>query len=143
SHQTPENYTLSLHDALPISKKLAFKAVSSTGKGLKIQGKIIDSKKNEIVAFNDMAFGMGAIEFMPVAGESYRAVVSFENGEQRIYDLPEIKAEGINIILHTEDDASVQMALIANDAFFEKMVNQPFYILGQSSGRLVYAAQEI
>ena len=124
-----------------VAKKLAFKAVSSTGKGLKIQGKIIDSKKNEIVAFNDMAFGMGAIEFMPVAGESYRAVVSFENGEQRTYDLPEIKAEGINIILHNEDDAAFQMALIANEAYFEKMVNQPFYILGQSNGHLVYAAQ--
>lgn len=124
-----------------VAKKLAFKAVSSTGKGLKIQGKIIDSKKNEIVAFNDMAFGMGAFEFMPVAGESYRAVVSFENGEQRTYDLPEIKAEGINIILHNEDDAAFQMALIANEAYFEKMVNQPFYILGQSNGHLVYAAQ--
>lgn len=124
-----------------VAKKLAFKAVSSTGKGLKIQGKIIDSKKNEIVAFNDMAFGMGAIEFMPVAGESYRAVVSFENGEQRTYDLPETKAEGINIILHNEDDAAFQMALIANEAYFEKMVNQPFYILGQSNGHLVYAAQ--
>lgn len=124
-----------------VAKKLAFKAVSSTGKGLKIQGKIIDSKKNEIVAFNDMAFGMGAFEFMPVAGESYRAVVSFENGEQRTYDLPETKAEGINIILHNEDDAAFQMALIANEAYFEKMVNQPFYILGQSNGHLVYAAQ--
>lgn len=124
-----------------VAKKLAFKAVSSTGKGLKIQGKIIDSKKNEIVAFNDMAFGMGAFEFMPVAGESYRAVVSFENGEQRTYDLPETKADGINIILHNEDDAAFQMALIANEAYFEKMVNQPFYILGQSNGHLVYAAQ--
>ena len=124
-----------------VAKKLAFKAVSSTGKGLKIQGKIIDSKKNEIVAFNDMAFGMGAIEFMPVAGESSRAVVSFANGEQRTYDLPETKAEGINIILHNEDDAAFQMALIANEAYFEKMVNQPFYILGQSNGHLVYAAQ--
>ncbi|TYR34208.1 carboxypeptidase regulatory-like domain-containing protein [Sphingobacterium phlebotomi] len=124
-----------------VSKKLAFKAVSSTGKGLKIEGKIIDSKKKEVVSFNDVAFGMGAIDFMPVAGESYKAMVSFENGEQRTYDLPEVKAEGINVVLHSEDDASLQMGLIANDVFYEKMANQPFYVLGQSNGHLVYAAQ--
>ncbi len=124
-----------------VSKKLAFKAVSSTGKGLKIEGKIIDSKKKEVVSFNDVAFGMGAIDFMPVAGESYKSMVSFENGEQRTYDLPEVKAEGINVVLHSEDDASLQMGLIANDVFYEKMANQPFYVLGQSNGHLVYAAQ--
>lgn len=124
-----------------VPKKMGFKAVSSTGKGLKIQGKIIDSKKKEIASFNDIAFGMGAIDFMPVAGESYKATVSFENGEQRTYDLPEVKAEGINIVLHSEDDVSLQMGLIANDAFYEKMANQPFYVLGQSNGHLVYAAQ--
>ncbi|MBD1423099.1 carboxypeptidase-like regulatory domain-containing protein [Sphingobacterium chuzhouense] len=124
-----------------VPKKLGFKAVSSTGKGLKIQGKIIDSKKKEIASFNDIAFGMGAIDFMPVAGESYKATISFENGEQRTYDLPEVKAEGINIVLHNEEDVSLQMGLIANDAYYEKMANQPFYVLGQSNGHLVYAAQ--
>src|SRR5690606_1825899 len=115
-----------------VAKKLAFKAVSSAGKGLKIQGKIIDSKKNEIETFNDIAFGMDAIEFMPVAGESYGAVISYENGEQRIYDRTEIKAEGINIIIHNEDDESFQMALIANEPFFQKMVNQPCLMLEKS-----------
>src|SRR5690606_27811055 len=124
-----------------VMKKLAFKAVSSTGKGLKIQGKIIDSKKKEVTSFSAIQFGMGAIDFMPVAGESYKATVSFENGEQRTYDLPEVKAEGINVILHGEDDTSLQMGLVANDAFYQKMANQPFYVLGQSNGHLVYAAQ--
>ncbi|PRD46552.1 carboxypeptidase-like regulatory domain-containing protein [Sphingobacterium haloxyli] len=124
-----------------IPKKLAFKAVSSTGKGLKIQGKILDSKKKEVATFNDVIFGMGAIDFTPVAGENYKATVSFENGEQRTFDLPEVKAEGINVVLHSEDDASLQMGLVANDAFYEKNANQPFYVLGQSNGHLVYAAQ--
>lgn len=124
-----------------VAKKLAFKAVSSTGKGLKIEGKIIDSKKKEVVSFSDIAFGMGAIDFMPVAGESYKAEVSFENGEQRTYELPEVKEEGINVVLHNEGDTSLQLGLIANDTFYEKNTNQPFYVLGQSNGHLVYAAQ--
>lgn len=124
-----------------VSKKLAFKAVSATGTGLKVQGKIVDSKKKEVASFEDIAFGMGAVDFLPLAGEQYKATVSFENGEERTYDLPEVKEAGINVVVHHEDDASLQMGLIANDAFYEKMANQPFYILGQSNGHLVYAAQ--
>ena len=124
-----------------VPKKLAFKAVSSSGKGLKVQGKITDSKKKEVASFNDLKFGMGAIDFTPLAGESYKATVSFENGEQRNYDLPEVKTEGLNVVLHSEDENTIQMGLIANEAFYEKMANQAFYVLGQSNGHLVYAAQ--
>lgn len=124
-----------------LTKKLGFKAVSSTGKGIKVTGKIIDSKKKEVATFEDLVFGMGAIDFLPVQGERYKAVVSFENGEQRTYELPEVKTEGINVILHQTDTASLQVGLVANEAFYEKNANQPFYVIGQSNGHLVYAAQ--
>ncbi|NQD72437.1 carboxypeptidase regulatory-like domain-containing protein [Sphingobacterium shayense] len=124
-----------------VSKKLAFKAVSSTGKGLKVNGKIIDSKKKEIATFTDLAMGMGAINFVPIEGESYKAVVKFENGEERTYDLPEVVNEGINVILHKDDPITLNLALITNETYYQKMANQPFYVLGQSNGHLVYAAQ--
>lgn len=124
-----------------VSKKLAFKAVNSSGKGEKITGKIYDSKKKEVASFSDGAFGMGSIDFIPVAGETYKATVEFENGQQRTYDLPAVKEEGINIVLHNEDETTLQLGLVANDAYYEKMTNQPFYVLGQSNGHLVYAAQ--
>ncbi len=124
-----------------ISKKVAFKASNTVGKGVAVSGKIIDSKKKEVAAFKDLAMGMGSFDFLPVLGEKYKAVVSFDNGNQRTIDLPEVKAEGINVVLLKDDGANLQVGLVANDAFYEKMTNQPFYILGQSNGHLVYAAQ--
>lgn len=124
-----------------ISKKVAFKASNTVGKGVAVSGKIIDSKKKEVAAFKDLAMGMGSFDFLPVLGEKYKAVVSFDNGNQRTTDLPEVKAEGINMVLLKDDGANLQVGLVANDAFYEKMTNQPFYILGQSNGHLVYAAQ--
>lgn len=124
-----------------LSKKLAFKAVASTGKGVKFTGKIIDSKKKEVVEISDINFGMGSVDFMPLAGEKYKAQVVFENGTQRTYDLPEVKAEGINIVLVKEDDENFQFGVTANESYYESMTNQAYYILGQSSGFLVYAAQ--
>ncbi|SMG07356.1 hypothetical protein SAMN05660862_0275, partial [Sphingobacterium psychroaquaticum] len=55
--------------------------------------------------------------------------------------LPEVKAEGLSLVLHKEEGDNVQFGLVSNDAFFEKNTNQPFYVLGQSNGHLVYAAQ--
>lgn len=124
-----------------LSKKLAFKAVGSDGKGLSVQGKIIDSKKKEVASFSDMNFGMGVIDFMPLKGEKYKATVSFENGQERTYDLPEVKEEGINVVLVQDDNENLQLGLVSNDAYFEKMNGKAFYILGQSNGYLVYAAQ--
>ncbi|TDS17155.1 carboxypeptidase-like regulatory domain-containing protein [Sphingobacterium paludis] len=124
-----------------LSKKVAFKASNAVGKGLKISGKVVDSKKKEVASFTDLAFGMGSFEFVPVLGEKYKANISFENGTQRTVDLPEVKAEGINVVLLKDDGTNLQVGLVANDAFYEKATNQPFYILGQSNGHLVYAAQ--
>ncbi|MGO3807743.1 MAG: carboxypeptidase-like regulatory domain-containing protein, partial [Sphingobacterium sp.] len=124
-----------------VSKKLAFKAVSTTGKGLKVEGKIIDSKKKEVASFHDLAMGMGAIDFLPVAGETYKALIKFENEEERTVDLPEVMNEGINVILVKEDSLTLNLALITNETFYQNNINQPFYVLGQSNGHLVYAAQ--
>ena len=124
-----------------VPKKIAFKAVSSTGKGLKVSGRILDSKKQEIVSFSDIAFGMGYVDFLPVAGESYQAEVTFDNGEQRSFALPAVQAEGINVVLHQEDEQAFQVGLVANDDFYAKHANQAYYVLGQSNGHLVYAAQ--
>jgi len=124
-----------------VPKKLAFKAVGSTGKGLKISGKIIDGKKKEVAEFADVAFGMGAVTFIPEAGEKYRAAVTFENGQKRMYDLPEVKEDGLNVVLVREDGASLQLGLVCGEAYHQKMANRAFYILGQAGGHLVYAAQ--
>lgn len=124
-----------------LSKKVAFKAVSSLGKGLKVTGKVLDSKKKEVASFEDLGLGMGAFQFVPALGEKYKATVTFEGGQQQTYDLPEVKAEGINLVLGKIADGNLQFGLLANDAFFEKHANAPFYVLGQSAGHLVYAAQ--
>lgn len=124
-----------------ISKKLAFKAVGIDGRGLKVAGKIIDKKKNVIAEFEDMGLGMGYFPFLPLGGEVYKAVVTFENGKEKTYDLPEVVEERLNLIVHQQDDENVQVAIVTNDDYFDKVKNQPFYVLAQLEGHLVYAAQ--
>lgn len=123
-----------------VNKRVAFKAVGISGKGVRVKGKIINSKKVAVAEFEDLGLGMGYFVLTPNAGEHYKAVVTV-NGQEKTYDLPEVKGEGLSIVLTSSTAESVQLEIVTNDAHFAKIQNQPFYIFGQMNGHLIYGAQ--
>ncbi|GAA4140547.1 TonB-dependent receptor plug domain-containing protein [Sphingobacterium kyonggiense] len=124
-----------------LAKRVAFKAVASNGKGIHIKGKIIDSKKNEVATFEDLGLGMGTFSLLPVLGETYKAVVSFDNGTERSFDLPAVVSDKINVVFTTQDAEFINLGLVTSDDYFKKVEGKPYYIFGQLNGHLIYAAQ--
>lgn len=124
-----------------LAKKVAFKAVASNGKGIRIKGKIIDSKKKEVATFEDLGLGMGTFSMLPVLGETYKAVVNFDNGTERSFDLPAVVADKINVVYTTQDEEFINLGLVTNEDYFKKVEGKPYYIFGQLNGHLIYAAQ--
>lgn len=124
-----------------LSKKVAFKAVESSGKGAKVKGKIIDSKKKEVATFADLGMGMGSFSMVPQPGETYKAVVSFENGTEKTFDLPAVVENKLNVIYVSQDAESINSGLVTNETYFKQIEGKPYYIFGQLNGHLIYAAQ--
>lgn len=124
-----------------VSKRVAFKAIEITGKSIPVKGKVIDSKKKIVAEFADLGLGMGTFEFTPSAGEQYKAVVILPSGAERTFDLPSVKKEGINIIAGNINSENITLGLITNDAYFNTIENQPYYLFGQLNGHLIYGAQ--
>ena len=124
-----------------LAKNVAFKALNSNGKALGVKGKVIDSKKATIVEFADLGLGMGVFSMLPISGEKYKAVVTFSNGQEKTFDLPAVVDQGINLIVGKQDETDVHVAIVTNENYFTTVQNQPFYILGQLNGHLVYGAQ--
>ncbi|WP_164126121.1 carboxypeptidase regulatory-like domain-containing protein [Sphingobacterium luzhongxinii] len=124
-----------------VAKNVAFKAIGTNGKGVKLSGKIVDSKKKVVVEFADLGLGMGYFNLLPLAGEQYKALVTPEGGTERSFDLPAVKADGINVVISKIDAEAVQVGLVASESYFSKIANQPFYIFGQMNGQLIYGAQ--
>lgn len=124
-----------------VPKKVAFKVLASNGRGLKSKGELLDGNGTVIQQFEDIHAGMGYFTLNPEANQRYQARFTFENGQTRTVDLPEVQSEGIavSVIGHTEDN--LQMAIVANDAFLEKYKNRTFNVIAQSGGVLCYAAQ--
>lgn len=123
-----------------VDKPIAFKAIDGQGKGVSVKGKIINSKKATVAEFEDFGLGMGYVNFVPSAGEKYKAVVTL-NGQEATYDLPEVKEEGVSLSLKGVAAESVQIEILSSDAYLSKIQNQPYYIFGQMNGHLIYGAQ--
>ncbi|MCA5005426.1 alpha-2-macroglobulin family protein [Sphingobacterium bovistauri] len=123
-----------------VEKRIAFKAIDSNGKSIRVKGKIVNAKKSSIIEFEDLGLGMGYVNFTPIAGETYKAVVTID-GKERTYDLPPVKAEGINLTLKALTAEATQLEIITNDTYLSKIQAQPFYIFGQMNGNLIYGAQ--
>jgi len=124
-----------------VPKKVAFKAVGAHGKGLAVKGRVIDSKKQQVAEFADFGLGMGYFEFTPVAGETYKAVVTLANNQERTFDFPAVKNEGLNVVSVKTNEGSMTVGLATNDSYFSTIQNQPFYLFGQMNGHLIYGAQ--
>ncbi len=124
-----------------VAKKVAFKAVGADGKGLRVKGKVVDSKKSVITEFADLGLGMGYFTLLPNVGEQYKAVIQLPNGQEKVFDLPQAKSEGINVVIGKISKEAIQIGLVAGDEYFKTIQNEPYYIFGQMNGHLIYGAQ--
>src|SRR5690606_10276795 len=113
----------------------------SDGRGLSVTGSIVDQNGNEVAAITGSHFGMGYFTMAPEAGNSYTAEVAFENGETREYPLPPVIDQGINVTVLKSDTAQLQLAIVANERFFNGNKGSAYYLIAQANGILCYAAQ--
>ncbi len=119
-----------------LTSHVGFKAIGEDGKGVDLQGRVVDSHDKEIVSFASIHRGMGAFEFTPLAGETYTALVSVPGGHMLRYPLPAAKASG-SILSVTEEKDSLHVAIL-----FSPDMNggQVYHLLGLARGLVCYAA---
>lgn len=124
-----------------LSKKVAFKAVGSDGHGQSVTGNVVDQQGTEVATVADTHAGMGYFTMVPEAGNTYTANLTFKNGESRSYPLPPVVDQGINVTVLKSDTGQLQLAIVANSAYFNSNKDKAFYLIAQANGILCYAAQ--
>lgn len=116
--------------------RLAFKATDVTGKGLNVSGEIISSTGDTVQYFKSEHLGMGFITFKPENGNSYQAVVKYQNIYTKTFELPEVKSQGIAMIVdNTSSKNNIRIILNTN------VPNSEMLIIGQSKGVAFYAGR--
>lgn len=124
-----------------VEKKVAFKAIGTDGLGLKVKGEIKTKAGQSVASFSDFHAGMGYFMLKPQLGEQYVAHLTFDNGKSKSFSLPEVKEQGISVIIVSENETAIKVGIASNQRYLEQFANQPFSFVAQSGGGVAFAAQ--
>ncbi|WP_432709437.1 hypothetical protein, partial [Pedobacter sp.] len=84
-----------------ISSKVAFKATDQYGKGINLNGVIVNERNEQVATFETKKFGMGSFQFTPAANSRYKALVTSEGKDLMVKDLPAVKRQGYVLSLRS------------------------------------------
>lgn len=74
--------------------RLAFKTLSPDGKGINVEGTILDDNNRVVTTFKSHHKGMGMVQINPVAGKQYFARITKPFTVNRVYPLPQVHKKG-------------------------------------------------
>jgi hypothetical protein len=97
-----------------IKQRLAFNAVTSDGKSLKVSGEIVNLKGDIITEFRSGPYGPGVVEFTPVQGETYYAKPVETEFRNMSWSLPEPERSGVSVRVNNIRSGSIDIALSGN-----------------------------
>src|SRR5699024_861956 len=120
-----------------ITNKIAFKAVDRSGLPRSVSGTLLEDNK-ALSTFESTHDGMGSFTFCPQTGKNY-AILIDETYTNSIYYLPQIKEEGLSLILVEKQEDQ-----IAFWVYNKGVDSRRFYVQLQTRGLpAVMAASEI
>ncbi|HMV91159.1 MAG TPA: Plug domain-containing protein [Cyclobacteriaceae bacterium] len=118
--------------------RLAFKAVSPDGRGINVEGTIVDEKNAVVANFKSQHLGMGSVKISPVAGKQYFARITKPYSINRSYPLPQVQSKGYTL----QVDAAGKNIKVIVFTNMDKPASgdHALNIIVQSRGQAYYAA---
>lgn len=113
--------------------RVGFKVVGINGKGIDINGRIVDETGKKIISIRTSKFGMGNFSFTPILGKSYKAEIIYNNLEVS-YDLPSTKNEGVLMhVAEYEDNYTINLQSSLPGG------TKNFQVIGSKNGEVIYS----
>ncbi|MES2278017.1 MAG: hypothetical protein V4592_18455 [Bacteroidota bacterium] len=110
--------------------KIGFKAIGEDGLGADVEGRIVNSKNEDIVAFKSLHNGMGCFTMVPNAGDTYTAKLKLPGGQEKNYNLPIVKTSGLVLRVDAVSNPDTVRLYITGMAD-RTAANASYYLLAQ------------
>ena len=120
-----------------VRSRVAFKVVGADGLGKNATGIIMDASE-KITDLKSEYAGMGTFSFTPVDGHRYTAKVKFDDGSEKIFELPKPKESGFVLTVNNENakDLVIKITPSAKEKAGEEII-----VIGQSNGIIKYVSK--
>ena len=117
--------------------KIAFKAITPDGLGTDLKGTIIDDAGASVCTFAAAHLGMGAFNFVPEDGKSYKAQITYADGTTNTVDLPRYTKTGYTLSLNNTDADTIRLRITAGSGSPMDKLS----LVAQSGGIIYYVAE--
>lgn len=118
-----------------LTSKVGFKAIDEQGRGIPVNGTIVDQTGAIVTTFNSLHAGIGSFILKPVYGKSYSAKVNVPGIGQRTFDMPE--AFGVGVVMQTLNTRSNIKVTVQTNI---KESSGQFLLVAQTKGQIYYSA---
>lgn len=109
------------------------KALDPHGRGIPVEGEILNDKGNLLGKFSTMYQGMGAFQFIPRSGENYHVKVRDHPGFSYVFH--EILDSGIKLEYQGDSGETIQFRVISNSETFQDRL---YYFAVLNRGRIIF-----
>jgi TonB-dependent Receptor Plug Domain len=124
--------------------RVGFKAVNKMGKGLDVQGVVLENETDTVVRFKTMHAGMGYFNFTPQLGKKYTAVVSVldtipssnnkNTAHRKTFTMPEAQDKGVALVVDNVTNRQNIKIFIKNTQPAQADKASEYSILGHQRG---------
>ena len=120
-----------------VKNQLAFNAVNQYGKGIALNGKIINAAGDSIAALQTTHQGMGFAVYTPQPGITYKAVGTYAGGEKFAVELPAAAGDGYAMHLgHAGENISIEISTT-------DVSSAPLLLINRHAGRKNYTDSSV
>jgi TonB-dependent SusC/RagA subfamily outer membrane receptor len=117
-----------------VQSKVAFKAIDANGFGINVRGIITDEQGHKICDFASQHLGMGAVNFTPRQGSTYKASINYPDSSKATYLVPKPDDSGFGLNISNLDPRLLTVTVSAGAQNRQSEIS----IAGQSGGKICY-----
>lgn len=117
-----------------VKNKVAFKAIDPNGKGLEVQGVVVDEKGQHVAMIKSGFKGMGSFHITPEPGKKYSARMTIAGDLPLIAELPEASRSGVALSYDVQNTSKVHLEVLRQASTSKGK----YLLIGQSEGKVLY-----
>ena len=96
-----------------IPVRVAFKALNEFGKSADVEGVIVNSNNEKVLAFQSYHQGMGAVEFTPEFEDTYTAKITKPRNITQTFKLPVVNGTGFALKIDNRKKSSLDVGVVS------------------------------
>lgn len=129
------------NSVIGLDSRIGFKALNFLGKGVDINGFVLENNKDTVVAFRAEHLGMGMFNYTPRPQKKYTAYIKRDDGKYQSYSLPEAEEQGFTMAVDNQSNKEKVKIFVSNSSPKSADKSSEIIVVAHLRGQLIFMAK--